>query len=469
MWHACTGTSTETHPAEPFAPAARLTAAERAARGRKARARTPRSSHSAFDPKADRDPLGLLESQNRSRVPELVPIRHTRMAASPLAFFRGAATIMAHDLHATPTSGLSVQLSGDAHLLNFGGFASPERARVFDLNDFDETLRGPFEWDVKRLAASFEIAGRQSDFSRNERRKAVRTVVRAYRRAMRRFARMHELDVWYARLDVQDLSQQLGQRNEADLDRELRLAAKRARAHDHLAALARLTHEVDGVPKIVSDPPLVVPVGELAGGDDLEARIRLIFLGYVLTLPDDRRALIDRFGYGDLARKAVGIGSIGTRCWLLLLLGLDNADPLFLQIKEAQASVLEPSLGRSPYPSHGQRVVSGQHLMQAASDIFLGWTHSHHEPDGFARDYYIRQLWDRKVSVDVERLRPRALVGYARACGWTLARAHARSGDRVAIAAYLGSGDAFDQAVGEFADVYADLNERDFHSFTSRG
>ena len=446
------------------APSAFIGPSERRARGKAARGEAPRSSHSLLPLAEDRDALALLESQARSRVRELVPIRYGRMVVSPLAFFRGAATVMAHDLAPTLTAGLRVQLSGDAHLMNFGGFASPERDLVFDLNDFDETLPGPFEWDVKRLATSFEIAGRERNFARAERKDAVLAAVRSYREAMRRFAAMGELEVWYAQLDAKAIDQQLMEAHDKKLGQTLRLAEAKGYRHDQILALARLTKTVDGERRFISDPPLIVPLAELDDrGDEagLESLLRALLRRYRRTLPAERQTLIERFRYADLARKVVGIGSVGTRSWVMLLLGHDDGDPLFLQIKEAQPSVLEPLLGRSPFATHGQRVVVGQRLMQAASDIFLGWVHSDEGLDGGAHDFYVRQLWDWKTSVDVETILPRGLTAYATACGCTLARAHARSGDRIAIAAYLGASDRFDRAVAEFAAGYTDLSERD--------
>jgi uncharacterized protein (DUF2252 family) len=450
---------------------AHLSAAERAERGRAARSQAPRSGHSALDLPADRDPIVPLEAQAESRVPELAPIRYGRMLASPLAFFRGAATVMAHDLASTPQAGLDVQLSGDAHLLNFGGFASPERDLVFDLNDFDETLPGPFEWDVKRLAASFEIAARHRGFGTTECERTVLGLVRTYREAMAKFAAMGDLEVWYARLDARAAVAELRRAHDRKLARTVRSTAAKAQTNDRMRALAKLTHEIDGEQRFVSEPPLIVPLAELVAGGaavaDLESQLRAIFRRYRRTLPDDRRALLEGFRYVDLARKVVGIGSVGTRCWILLLLGRDGNDPLFLQIKEAGPSVLEPLLGSSRFSNHGRRVVEGQRLMQASSDIFLGWVHVESDFDGAARDFYVRQLWDWKSSADVETILPSGLAAYATACGWTLARAHARSGDRIAIAAYLGKGDRFDRAVAEFAGAYADLNERD-HGILTR-
>jgi uncharacterized protein (DUF2252 family) len=441
-----------------------FTVAERAARGRAARVDTPRTSHASLEPVPDRDPVLWLDEVSEVRVPELNPIRYGRMLVSPFAFYRGAATVMARDLGPTPRSGLNVQLCGDAHLANFGVFGSPERALLFDLNDFDETHRGPFEWDVKRLAASFEIAGRNRGFTVGERRTAVLAAVRAYREATRAFAAMRNLDIWYSRLDADALVTDLRDSHDAKQARAAARSVAKARTKDSMKALSRLTHEVDGEPRIVSDPPLVVPLSELAGDRDaaeLEHELRELVRTYRRTLQHDRRELLENYRYVDLARKVVGVGSVGTRCWIMLLLGRDNADPLFLQVKEAGPSVLEPMLGRSVFANHGQRVVEGQRLMQASSDIFLGWVRSKQGLDGVQRDFYVRQLWDWKTSVDLEAIVPRGLELYARACGWTLARAHARSGDRIAIAAYLGKGDAFDRAVADFATAYADLNEKD--------
>ena len=368
---------------------------------------------------------------------------------------------MASDLAPLPTTGLPVQLAGDAHLLNFGGFASPERDLVFDVNDFDETLPGPFEWDVKRLGASIEIAGRDRGLRDSERRTAVLGAIRSYRTQMRLLAEMGNLDVWYARVDARSLVDELQDEHEPADAKAVERVAARARSNDSHRALSKLTRMVDGQPRIVSEPPVIVPITELSGvSPDLEPRLLSIYRSYLRSLPADRRKLLEEFSYGDLARKVVGIGSVGTRCWIPLLLGRDARDPLFLQLKEAQASVLEPHLGGSGFANHAQRVVEGQRLSQAASDIFLGWLAAD-ELDGESRDFYVRQLRDWKVSVDLDRIRPRGLATYARWCGSTLARAHARSGDRVAIAAYLGRNDVFDRAVAEFAVRYADLNEED--------
>jgi uncharacterized protein (DUF2252 family) len=444
-----------------------FTVSERAARGRAARAECPRSSHAGFEPSEDRDPVAILEAQAPSRVPELVPIRYGRMLVSPFTFYRGAAALMAHDLAPAPRSGLRAQLCGDAHLSNVGGFASPERSLVFDLNDFDETLPGPFEWDVKRLAASFEITGRDRNFTKAQRRTAVLNAVRSYREWMRTLAETSNLDVWYARLDVSTIEQNLRQQQAHHQAEGVAKAAAKARTKDSLKAFSKLTQLVDGEPRIVSDPPLIVPAADLAEqagipAEQLEAVMHRVFREYRRTLQHDRRHLLEEYRLVDLARKVVGVGSVGTRCWILLLLGRDAEDPLFLQIKEAQASVLEPYLGRGAYKNHGQRVVAGQRLMQSTSDIFLGWVHSKETLDGAERDFYVRQLWDWKTSVDLDTILPKGLELYGGVCGFLLARAHACSGDRIAIASYLGKGDAFDQALAEFAIAYADQNERDY-------
>ena len=413
----------------------------------------------------DRDPIALLEEQARSRLPELVPVRYGRMLTSPFAFFRGAAIVMAHDLVGTPAAGLSAQLCGDAHLANFGGFASPERALVFDLNDFDETLPGPFEWDIKRLATSFEIAARDRGFSAAERGGPVLTAMRTYRQAMQHFAAMGDLDVWYSRLDAGSITARLNEAHDRKAQKSFQKGAAKAQTRDRMRALAKLTEQVNGQPRLISDPPLIVPLRELVQDQsaraELEGALHGMFLRYVQTVPRDLRTLLEGFRYADLARKVVGVGSVGTRCWVLLLLGRDERDPLFLQIKEAQTSVLEPLIGRSRFGNHGRRVVEGQRLMQAASDIFLGWVRSDVTLDGEVRDFYVRQLWDWKASADFQTIRPEGLAAYAEACGWILARAHARSGDRFAVSAYLGKGDSFDRAIAAFATAYADLNERD--------
>ena len=388
------------------------------------------------------------------------------MLVSPFTFYRGAAAVMAHDLASTPRAGLRVQLCGDAHLSNVGGYASPERTLVFDLNDFDETLPGPFEWDLKRLAASFEIAGRDRNFTKAERTKAVLSAVGAYREWMRKLADARNLDVWYARLDVETIERNLHEQQAKRQAAGVAKAAEKARTKDSLKAFAKLTHLVDGEPRIASDPPLIVPAADLAAEaglpfERLEGVIHQLFREYRGTLQQDRRHLLEEFRLVDLARKVVGVGSVGTRCWILLLLGRDSNDPLFLQIKEAQESVLEPYLGKSEYKNHGQRVVAGQRLMQATSDILLGWVHTKETLDGAERDFFVRQLWDWKTSADLDTILPHGLELYGQICGFLLARAHARSGDRIAIASYLGKGDTFDRALAEFSVAYADQNERD--------
>ncbi len=436
---------------------------ERAADGRARREAVPRRSHAQIELSPQRDPLGILERQASTRILELVPIRYGRMLASPFTFFRGAAALMADDLATSPVSGLSVQLCGDAHLLNFGFFASPERSLVFDVNDFDETLRGPFEWDVKRLAASIEVAGRDRHFSAADRRATVVAAVATYRSAMARFASMRNLDLWYARLDAETL---VGRIRTVTERKQLLRGRKKALANDSMRAFAKLTQLVDGEPRIISEPPLVEPIADLvARGSatiDAPSAMETALATYQQSLLSDRRELLQGYRYVDLARKVVGIGSVGTRCWIVLLLGRDSNDPLFLQVKEAEASVLERPGTTPPWPSHGQRVVEGQRLMQASSDIFLGWLDVDAAIDGTAaRDYYVRQLWDWKAAIEVGAVRPTGFTLYAQACGWTLARAHARSGDRIAIAAYLGRGDVFDQAIADFAGTYADQTERD--------
>jgi len=451
-----------------------LTADQRAAKGRAARGEAPRSSHAGWEPAHDRpDPVALLEEQAATRVPGLVPIRYGRMLVSPLTFYRGAASIMAADLAATPRSGLHAQLCGDAHLSNFGLFGSPERQLLFDVNDFDETLPGPWEWDVKRLAASFEILGRERGFSADDRRGIVRDCIREYRGRMRHAAQLGTLDAWYEHLEVDRLLARV--RAEERLGRltkkEVRTAEKRveqAYTRDSVRVLAKRAAEVDGELRIVADPPLIVPVEEFveAGSEweDWTATSERLLRSYRRTLTHEHHP-IEEFRFVHAARKVVGVGSVGTRCQIMLMLGSDESDPLFLQVKEAQASVLEPFAAKSAYRNHGQRVVVGQRLMQAASDIFLGWQRIK-GLDGVARDYYVRQLHDWKGGAKVEALRASGASLYARLCAATLARAHARSGDRLAIAAYLGGGDAFDRAIADFASAYADQNERDYETLT---
>jgi uncharacterized protein (DUF2252 family) len=439
-----------------------MDARERAAVGRAARSRAPRSTHAAWEPPEDRaDPVAVLERQAVSRLPELVPIRHARMSASPFSFYRGAAAVMAADLAATPVSGLRVQACGDAHLSNFGAYAAPDRRLVFDLNDFDESLPGPWEWDVKRLAASFAIVGRENGLRRKQRQAVLLNAARTYRDSMRTFAGQRNLEVWYARLDVEAALAEV-EAEDPKAVRRVRKGVEKARAKDSLRALEKLTEEVDGELRFVDRPPLIVPAERLVEGEgrDLDATLREVLDSYRATLPPDRQHLLEGYRFRHVARKVVGVGSVGTRAWVVLLTGADDRDPLFLQAKEAEASVLESYAGRSRFKNHGRRVVEGQRLMQAASDIFLGWCPAL-GMDGRERDFYVRQLWDWKRSAEVERLTPRGLEVYARACAWTLARAHARSGDRVAIASYLGAGDGFDQAIAAFSEAYADQNERD--------
>jgi uncharacterized protein (DUF2252 family) len=446
-----------------------MTPAERAFRGKEARAAVPRDSHAAFEPPPDRpDPISLLEEQATSRVPELVPIRWGRMMVSPFTFYRGAALPMASDLAGTPVSGLAVQACGDAHLSNFGIFGSAERRLVFDVNDFDETLPGPWEWDLKRLAASLEVAARGNGFPDKDRREIVTASVARYRQAMRTFAGMTNLQVWYAVMDVNELraqfDAQMKGRQRKTVDKDL----AKARTRDSMQEVAKLTRVVDGKPRIISDPPLLVPIDELVPRQEDIAKFESQLLGlistYRRTLETDRRFLFETFRYADLARKVVGVGSVGTRCWIVLMFGRDESDPLFLQVKEAQTSVLSRFVGASKYTNQGERVVAGQRLMQASSDIFLGWDRTEIGLDGQQRDFYVRQLRDWKYSLPIEAMVPRGMRAYGEACGWALARAHACSGDRIAIAAYLGGSGVFDKAIAQFAASYADQNDRDHQS-----
>jgi hypothetical protein len=445
------------------------TAVESAAEGKAARSAASRSSHAGFEAPPDReDPVAILERQAETRVPDLVPIRYGRMAASPFAFFRGAAAVMAADLAKTPVSGLRVQTCGDAHLSNFGAFAAPDRRLVFDLNDFDETLPGPWEWDVKRLAASFQIAARERGFKPRQCEGAVRRVVRTYREAMREFASLGNLEVWYSRLDVEEAIEEAAQEESGGISagelKRVRRGAEKAQSKDSLRALDRLTENVEGEIRFRSEPPLLVPGDQLvpaADGRPIVEMLETVVMGaYRESLGPEMQVLFDSYEFRQIARKVVGVGSVGTRAWVLLFAGAGAGDPLFLQAKEADASVLEPYAGASEWQNHGQRVVEGQRLMQAAGDIFLGWCRAT-GLDGSQRDFYVRQLWDWKRSADVERLSPAGLEVYARICGWTLARGHARSGDRFAIASYLGGGDSFDRAICSFAADYAELNLRD--------
>ncbi len=442
---------------------------DRAALGKSARSRVPRSSHAVFEPAADRpDPVELLESQAASRVQELVPIRYGRMLVSPFTFYRGAALVMASDLSSTPQSGLHVQACGDAHLANFGVYGSPERKLVFDINDFDETAPGPWEWDVKRLVTSLEIAGRANGHTREQRRTTTRGATHAYRMAMTGFAGMTNLQVWYARLDLQEQLDQFRQvRPERDL-RKTQKAVSKAFTRDSVQALSKLTEVVDGRRQIINQPPLIMRLHDLAASRtdltsaDIEDQMRSVIRGYRNTLPSDRRHLLDKYEYVDTALKVVGVGSVGTRAWILLLTGRDGNDPLFLQAQEAQASVLERYVGDAGFDNAGERVVAGQRLMQSASDIFLGWERVHSPLDNSDRDFYVRQLRDWKGSADVDNIDAQRLFMYGQMCAWTLAKAHARSGDPIAIAAYLGAGNTFDKAIAAFADTYADQNDKDY-------
>ena len=442
-----------------------FTPAERAARGKAARGEVPRRAHAEWEPAPHRpDPVELLEEQAASRVPELVPIRYGRMLVSPFTFYRGAAYLMASDLSVGPRTGLHAQLCGDAHLSNFGAFASPDRRLVFGVNDFDETHPGPFEWDLKRLAASFAVAGRDRGFDTKIRTRINAAVSAGYRAAMHDYAAMRNLDLWYARIDVEQLVTQFRAQASAVQKKRMQKNLAKTRTKDSLAAFGKLTELVDGEHRIVSDPPLIVPVGELAPTgrqEDVEEAFRELIRKYRRTLQGDRRRLIERFRFADAARKVVGVGSVGTRAWIVLMIGRNNDDPMFLQAKEAEASVLEPFVGKSEFANHGQRVVEGQRLMQAASDIMLGWLHTT-GLDGVERDFYIRQLWDWKGSAIVDAMEPDAMGAYAQLCGATLAKAHARSGDAIAIASYLGKSDVYDKALAEFAETYADQNERDY-------
>jgi uncharacterized protein (DUF2252 family) len=439
------------------------------ASGRALRTEVPRSSHAELPP-ARRDPLTLLKSQDRTRVPELLPIRYARMAVSPLTFYRGAALVMANDLADTPRTGLTVQACGDAHLSNFGLFASPERRLVFDINDFDETLPGPWEWDVKRLATSLEVAARENGYPGKERRAIVEASVAAYRGGMRDLAGKTSLEVWYTHITSDELAERFGAEVPRPRRKLLSRSFAKARTRSNLGALQRFVGIRDGLPRILADPPLVVPIRDLAEAgtdpDKVAAQLRGLLVQYRETLEPERRVLLDRFRLVDIARKVVGVGSVGTRCWIVLLLGDDAEDPLFLQAKEAGPAVLEAYAGHSEYDNAGQRVVVGQRLMQTVGDIFLGWVRVSGF-DGRSRDFYVRQLRDWKGSADVETLLPAGMKAYGELCGWTLARAHARSGDRIAIAAYLGSGPSFDVAVAEFARRYADRNTDDHRALAS--
>jgi uncharacterized protein (DUF2252 family) len=462
-------------------PAARvvphLSDEESRAKGKQARAKVPRDSHATFEPAPDRpDPVSLLESQAPTRVSELVPIRYGRMLVSPFTFFRGAALVMASDLSVTPRSGLNAQVCGDAHLSNFGVFGSPERQLVFDCNDFDETLPGPWEWDVKRLAASLVVAGRNLGFSKANRLEAIIRVGQRYREAMRMMASMSNLEVWYSNVEIQGIVESLqrhaassGSKAEAHMAAAATRATSKAMTKDSMRAVNKLTRVVDGRRVIVSDPPLVSTLDDLFPGGDYdqhEELFRDVIRKYRQSLPTDRRHLLEQYKFSQLARKVVGVGSVGTRCWIILMHGPRHDDVLFLQAKEAEASVLERFTKKSQYANHGARVVAGQRLMQASSDILLGWQRSV-GVDGVPRDYYVRQLQDWKGSIDTDDAIPEGMKVYGELCAHTLARAHARSGDRIAIAAYLGNNATFDKALSRFAESYADQNERDYEAFAA--
>jgi Uncharacterized protein conserved in bacteria (DUF2252) len=450
----------------------RLTMAERVARGKRARSVVPRESHAEFDPPADRpDPVAQLEQQAESRVPELIPIRYGRMLVSPFAYFRGAALPMASDLAYTPCTGLVVQACGDAHLSNFGIFASPERKFLFDVNDFDETLPGPWEWDVKRLAGSLEVAGRGNGFSRKQRRRVVTASTRMYRETMRTFAGMSNIDVWYARVDL-DLVEKMFSPRLAPRDlKVVRKNLAKARTKDSMQAFSKLAGVVDGQTRIIADPPLIMPVSHLRPEErdemGFEAQLDAMLARYGRTLNGAHRILFERYQLVDLARKVVGVGSVGTRCWIFLFTARDGTEPLMLQVKEAQPSVLAAYAGPSKYDNQGQRVVEGQWLIQPVSDIFLGWQRSEPALDGHTHDFYVRQLRDWKFSLDIDAMGPSAMLVYGELCAWTLARSHARSGDSVAIGTYLGSADVFDDAIAQFASTYADQTERDHQALAT--
>jgi len=446
-----------------------LTPEQRAALGKEARAKTPLEAHAHLEPGKSRDPIGLLLGQAETRVPNLVPIRHGRMLVSPFTFYRGAALVMAADLQSTPTSSLRTQLCGDAHLSNFGAYASPERRLVFDINDFDETLPGPFEWDIKRLAASFVIAGRDNGFTGKQCRRITLAAVESYRTAMRAFAAQPILMVWYAHLEMeQALAEYEATLSPRQLkERKARLKATKgalakARTRDSLQAIAKLTRLVDGKREIIKSPPLITSLEDMVDLDPEDVRRRLggVIVNYRKTLQSDRRVLLDHFRLVDIAHKVVGVGSVGTRAWILLLESGVEGGGLLLQAKEAGPSALTNYAGKSAYVHQGERVVAGQHLMQASSDIFLGWLRAR-STSGQYKDYYLRQLRDWKLSAVIEEMIPPGMEQYARWCGWTLARAHARAGDRIAIASYLGKSTKFDNAIADFAEAYADQNERD--------
>ena len=437
------------------------TPAERKQKGKAIRKTVPRSSHADWSPPADRtDPVDLITGQDKERLQWLVPIRHSRMAVSAFTFYRGAAKVMAADLAGTPATGLSAQICGDAHLSNFGSFASPEREQLFDINDFDETLPGPWEWDLKRLATSFVLAGHDNDFKTKDITPIVTQSVASYRQAMAKFAASGTMDTWYAHISVQQIADALPKAKDR---KQVTKSAAKARSKDSLKAVSKLTHEVDGQLRILSQPPLLIPLSDVSDQDKAESLrkdVHQSLSGFRSTLTDDRKHVLDQFHIVDIALKVVGVGSVGTRCMIVLFVGKDDGDPLFLQIKEATDAVVEDYLPKSTYPLHGQRVVEGQRLMQAYGDIFLGWS-----VKSSGHQYYWRQFHDMKGSADVAGMNPRRMNTYAKICGAALAHAHARSGDSIAIAGYLGSGDTFERAVTKFAFAYADQNQQDYETF----
>lgn len=441
----------------------RASVAERVERGRAARKIVPRSAHGEWSPASDRpDPVAAIRAQDRDRLDFLVPVRHERMSVSAFTFYRATATLMAGDLAPAPRTPITTQLCGDAHLGNFGAFASPERDLLFDVNDFDETLPGPFEWDLKRLAASVVLAARQAGVGRARAREMTHAGVIAYQRAMGKLARAGNLDIWYSRLSVADV------RTLLDDEKQRKRLAKgevKARRRNSLRSFAKLAETVDGTVRLRSDPPLLVPVRDLTGMDpgDVWRDVVEVYSRYRDSMNDTMKVLLGRYELVDAALKVVGVGSVGTLCFVALLIGRDEGDPLLLQAKEAGASALEPALGRSAYSNAGQRVVVGQRLMQSFGDIFLGWSAGLRA----GRAYYWRQLKDMKWSIPVDEVDEAALARLARLCGGTLARAHARAGDPVEIAAYLGKSDTFARAIARFAEVYADQAERDYEAFRS--
>lgn len=430
------------------------TRTELLAAGKKLRETCPRSSHSEWKPPQDRrDPVELMESADEGRIPELIPIRHGRMLRSPFTFFRGAALNMAADLAGTPATGMRVQACGDAHLMNFGAFATPERRVIFDLNDLDETLPAPWEWDVKRLAASIVLASRSNGFSEADARNATLAGVRSYREHMAEYSEMRTLEVWYASIGIEQLQEMIKDKDARQRHQKVLSKARERSAAEHdfpkLAAMA------GAQPRIRDNPPLIYHLQDEAE-ESLRTRVRAAFAEYRNSMQEDRRVLLDRFDFKDIAIKVVGVGSVGTMCAVILMMA-SAEDPLFLQVKEARTSVLEPYAGASTSPNHGQRVVNGIRLMQSASDIFLGWTTGRE-----GRHFYIRQLRDMKIGPQVELFTSGVLTQYAEFCAWTLARAHARSGEPAQITGYLGKSDTFDEAVADFAIAYGDQTERDY-------